>query len=168
MIKTKRTTSVYRIIAGLRIIIIAIAPEPGLCCTVTDICICVCVIQPERNVDTLNLTDMILRLKRFREKALTGKMLFQSLLRRFLVQLKRDHIIRLQRTGQLPGHHYRTSTKRAGRCCRIGISHDLTATGLAHIGTQTLTLSVLPLTAGLIRPAHILRLLFLHSLGIFR
>ena len=25
-----------------------------------------------------------------------------------------------------------TSAKRAGRCCRIGISHDLTATGLAH------------------------------------
>ena len=60
MIKTKRTTSVHCIIAGLRIIIITIAPEPGLCCTVTDICVCVCVIQPERNVDTLNLADMIL------------------------------------------------------------------------------------------------------------
>ena len=60
MIKTKRTTSMYCIIAGLRIIIITIAPEPGLCCTVTDICVCVCVIQPERNVDALNLADMIL------------------------------------------------------------------------------------------------------------
>ena len=168
MIKTKRTTSVYCIIAGLRIIIITIAPEPGLCCTVTDICICVCVIQPKRNVDALNLADMILWLKCFRQKPLTGKMLFQPLLCRFLVQLKRDHIIRLQCTGQLPGHYHRTSAKRAGRCCRIGISHDLTATGLAHIGTQPLTLPVLPLTAGLIRPAHILRLLFLHSLDIFR
>ena len=60
MIKTKRTTSVHCIIAGLRIIIITIAPEPGFCCTITDICVCVCVIQPERNIDTLNLADMIL------------------------------------------------------------------------------------------------------------
>ena len=160
MIKTKRTTSVHCIIAGFRIIIITIAPEPGLCCTVTDICVCVCVIQPERNVDPADLIDMVLVLKDLRQELLSLQMLHKSGLGRLLVQLKRDQDIRAQVTGKLSGHDDRISAEWAGGGCRIFICHNLASAGFTVVSVQSLLLAFFPGTALCLFPLHVIGLFF--------
>ena len=155
LVKTNAAASVYHIMAGFRIIIIAVAPDSGCCRTKTDTGIRICIKEPEGHIDSLDFINMVLILKNLRKQAFSLQVLFQPRLCCFLVQLKRNHIIRTQIAGKLSHYHDGIPAKRAGRCRQRIIAHDFSSAGLTHIGMKPGLLSFLPLASCSGIPAHI-------------
>ena len=103
--------------------------------------------QPERDIHALDLVNMVLILKNLREQSFAAIMLHKRSFGRLFIQLKRNDIVRAQRTCELTHHHHGVAAEGAGRSGGGRIAHDLAAAGLAHIAAQILRFSLLPLTA---------------------
>ena len=102
---------------------------------------------------------MVLILKNLREQSFAAIMLHKRSFGRLFIQLKRNDIVRAQRTCELTHHHHGVAAEGAGRSGGGRIAHDLAAAGLAHIAAQILNFSLLPLTARRRLPLHIVGLL---------
>ena len=129
-------------------------------CFICNLNIRIHIKQPERNVDTFDLIDMIFFSEHLRQIFSSFQMRIISFFGRFLVQLERDDIIRLKIPGKLPLDRYFIITERAGRgsCCFI--CHNFTTAGLAGIDTHTICLIFLPLAAAQGEPVFFCRFLF--------
>ena len=85
--------------------------------------------HPERNINAMDLFDMVVVLKGFRQIRSSLIVHFQFFDRFFFADLKRDHIIRLQYTGKLSGHNSRIPAVGTGGCRSRLIADQLRAAG---------------------------------------
>lgn len=136
--------------------VITVAPSLNPRPSVADIRLRFRVKEPERYVNSLDFFDVILILKDLRQQALSLVMFRQSRLSGLCVHLKRNHKIRLQKSGELLRHHHRTVAVRTSGSRRIRIRNDFSAAGVADIRTETVSLPLLPPAACLRLPCQIL------------
>ena len=147
MLKADAAAAMRHIIACFRIIVVAVTPGTHPGGAIANLRIHIGIEKPERNINSLDLIDVVLILENLRHKPLTRQMLHQPRLCRLFIQLERNDKIRLESARELTHHHHRIAAEGAGGSRRVGIAYDLAAAGLAHIAAQILRFSLLPLTA---------------------
>ena len=157
MFKADAAASVHHKVAGLGVIIVAVAPCADFSGTIAYLCVHIRIKQPERNIDSFDFVDMVLILKNFRQKAFSGQVFCKPRLCRLFIQLKRNDKVRLKGARKLPHHHNRVAAERTGGGRRVFVTYNFAAAGLAYIGAKSVCFSFLPLGSGGALPAHIIR-----------
>ena len=149
------------IVAGFCVVIIAGAPCAHLGCTVSHLCVYICIEKPERYIHTLDLVDVVLILEYLWKQQFSFQMLQKSRLCRIFVQLERDHEIRSEITRKLPHHYYGITAEGTGSSRHICIPDDFAAAGFTNIRSQSVRLAIIPFGSGRGIPGHIVHLLAL-------
>ena len=126
----------------------------GLRCLVADLRIGIRIEQPERDVNTLDLIDVILIGKDLRKQLLAAVVLFECIDRRFFVKLERDDIIGLERTCELSHHDNGIAAVRAGGRTGRFLADDHAAAGFADVFQESLGFAFRPFIARLRFPFH--------------
>ena len=165
MLKADAAATMRHIIAGFRIIVVAVTPGTHPGGAIANLRIHIGIEKPERNINSLDLIDVVLILKNLRQQPLTGQVLHQSRLCRLFIQLERNDKIRLESARELAHHHHGIAAKRTSCSCRVGVADDLASAGLAHIGAQAIGFSLLPVSSGSGFPFHIV-IFFALQLGV--
>ena len=97
--KADAARPINRIIAGLGVIIVIIAPGTHRGGAVAHMGVRIGIKQPEGDIHSLDLVDVVLILKHLRQQPLAGEVLEQTRLGGGFIQLEGDHQIGLQRAG---------------------------------------------------------------------
>ena len=96
MLKADAAATMRHIIAGFRIIVVAVTPGTYTGGAIANLRIHIGIEKPEGNINSLDLIDVVLILENLRQKPLTGQMLHQPRLCRLFIQLERNDKIRLE------------------------------------------------------------------------
>ena len=96
MLKADAATTMRHIIAGFRIIVVAVTPGTHAGGAIANLRIHIGIEKPKRNINSLDLINVVLILKNFRQQPLTGQVLHQPRFCRLFIQLERNDKIRLE------------------------------------------------------------------------
>ena len=150
---------------GFCICIILIIPDTGPGRLVTEAARRIQVKQPERNINCLDLFQMILLLKYLWKQRLSLVMLLKRFNRFFLGFSERNDIIRAVTVFELLRHNHRIIAIRTHRssCCLF--CQNLSTAGRAAPDSHIYLLVRLPLLR--LKPLPVISLHFLYVFGLF-
>ncbi len=117
------------------------------------------VVEPEGDVDALDLLDVVLVGERLREQLLAAVVLFERRDRGGLIQLEGQHVVGLERAFELPGHDGVVAAVGAGGRAGRFVADQLRAAARAGVDAQTFRVRA-PVAAGGGGPFAVLRILF--------
>lgn len=112
-----------------------------------DIDLRAAVVEPEGDVDALDLLDVVLIGERLRQQLFAAVVLFERRNRGGLIQLEGQHIVGLERTAELPGHDGVVAAVGAGGRAGRLVADKLRAAARAGIDAQLFRVRT-PVAAG--------------------
>ena len=110
--------------------------------------------EPERDIDSTDLVDVILALEYAWQELFSGQMPTQSFLCRLFVKLERHHQIRSQIPREGAEHHNGIAAVRTTDRTGVLIADDLAAAGLARVHAHMRGFVRLPLFSSSDVPVH--------------
>lgn len=156
MVESNRSAAHHQIVIRLGVIVLRIAPRVGSCRLIRDLRVGIRIEQPERDIDPLDLVDVVLILEDLREQPFSRDVLLQCRLRRLFIELERYHVIRLENPGELIHHNDRISAEGTGGRRSSHIAYDLTTAGLAGVDPHSFRLARRPFSSGIGVPVQII------------
>ena len=129
---------------GLGILRVAGAPHPGAGGVIVEIGVCIGVVQPEGNVDALDLIEVVFLGEELGQQLFLLHKGLELQLGVLLAELEGENVVGLERAGEAARQHDGVPAEGAVGRAGVGVGNDLAAAGFAGIDVHLRSLVLGP------------------------